>query len=95
MAHVCEKCGGSPAQPFHAFELESWETKDQFVGEKEIYYLCLPCFDQLTNESLQTDEVKKKRAENRINLEKAIAEGIVCPTCKMLILEENHICDPS
>ncbi len=95
MSPICEKCGGSPAQPFHSFELESWETTDRFVGEKEIYYICLACFDQLTNESLQTNEVKKMREQNRNNLEKAIEEGLVCPKCKMMIIEENHICNPS
>ncbi|RXT06305.1 hypothetical protein [Ammoniphilus sp. CFH 90114] len=90
MNHKCEICGADHAEPYRSFELESWEIP--FNEKKDVHYICFPCFDQLTEKKLQTNEVKERMRYNRENLDKLIEEGLVCPRCKEMILEENHKC---
>lgn len=91
MSHPCEKCGAAHAEPFHTFELESWNIP--MKTDEEYHYLCFDCFDALTENPLQTDEVKQRMKHNREELDKVIREGLVCPKCKNIILEENHVCE--
>lgn len=92
MKPLCEKCHQAEGQPFHHFEVESWETSQPFAEKKDAYYLCLPCFDRLAEEAIQTEEVAKRREQNRKNLEKAIRDGLACPDCKTMIFEDEHVC---
>lgn len=92
MKQTCERCKKAEGQPFHSFEVESWETNQKFEEKKDLYHLCLSCFDHLTNEAIQTEDVFKRKEINRGNLEKAIQEGLVCPLCKTMIFEDEHTC---
>ena len=92
MKQLCERCKEAEGQPFHSFEVESWETNHGFEEKKDTYYLCLPCFDQLTEEALLTEDVFKRKEANREQFEKALQEGLICPLCKTMIFEEEHTC---
>ncbi|RKD24394.1 hypothetical protein BEP19_08360 [Ammoniphilus oxalaticus] len=89
---LCEKCKQTEGQLYHAFEVDSWETKHPFTQNKESYHLCLSCFDLLMNEAIETEEIAKRKEVNRKSLEKAIEAGLACPKCKTMIFEEDHTC---
>lgn len=93
MNHTCELCGASDAKKFNAFELESFGIPKELKAGREHYYLCLSCYDEITEKPLQSVEVQQRIKENRDNLDKLIKEGLVCPTCKMPILDEHHTCE--
>ena len=92
MSHPCEKCGAAHADRFHTFELESWNIPLR-SPDKEYHHICFDCFDALTERPLQNDEVKQRMKHNRGELDKVIRGGLVCPECKTMILEENHVCE--
>ncbi|HJV44754.1 MAG TPA: hypothetical protein VJ824_03410 [Bacillota bacterium] len=90
MDHLCDKCGIPRADKYSAFELDSWGFVSHLGEKKEFYYLCFPCFDELTN--VYTEEVQDRLEKNRKELDRLIAEGKVCPKCKTPKLEIPHIC---
>lgn len=93
MTHTCQLCGAPNAQKFNAFELESFGLPEELKQGQEHYYLCLSCYDDLTEKPLLTEEVQRRMKENRENLDKLIEEGLVCPNCKMPLLDDQHTCE--
>gem|GEM_PF-2293127 len=88
---LCEVCGAKDPSKFSAFELESFDINIS-DEKKEFYHVCFSCYDRLTEEQFQNDELEKRLSKNHENLEKVLKEGFVCPDCKMLIIEEPHVC---
>jgi hypothetical protein len=91
--HKCERCGDPKSSYFRAFEVESWGDPEIEKQNKEGYYLCFTCFNKIAEAPIQTEEVQKRLKENMQSFEKAVQEGLVCPKCKQLILDDNHVCE--
>jgi ribosomal protein L34E len=86
----CEVCGGKDPVTFSAFELESYDIT--FEEKKKFHEVCFPCFHKLSEVPLQTEEVLKRLEVNKKHLEEKIKDGLVCPSCKTIIFDENHVC---
>lgn len=88
----CEICGGKDSHKFSALELKTWDAQITKETEKNFYNVCYTCFDKLTEAPLLTEEVSENRKVNGKFLEKAIKDGLACPQCKNIIMDDNHIC---
>ncbi|MBP1933132.1 hypothetical protein [Ammoniphilus resinae] len=91
--HICEVCKEKKGDFYSSFELESWGIIEK-IGEKNRthYYLCIDCFNRLTDAPLFSEEARQKILKNKEEYQKAVEEGLVCPECKAFIMEKPHRC---
>ena len=91
--HICEYCKEKNGEFYSAFELDSWGIIGKIGREnRNHYYLCINCFNHLTDSPLQSEEARQKILKNKEEYQKAVEEGLVCPKCKAFIMEKPHRC---